>query len=81
MLEKLFGPSWRTSLAGYLTLLQTAFQQVIVEQGWPSTKEGWITFAGKIIVAIGFLSAKDGKVSNVPAELAVPAQTVKPVAD
>ncbi len=83
MLSRLFGPSWKTSLAGYLTLLQAAFQQVIVEQGWPQTEAQWITFGGKIVIALGLLSAKDGNVSNVPEELAtspkrIPAQSVEP---
>ena len=83
MLSRLFGPSWKTSLAGYLTLLQAAFQQVIVEQGWPQTEQDWVTFIGKIIIALGLLSAKDGNVSNVPEELAtspkrIPAQIVEP---
>jgi hypothetical protein len=83
MLERILGPSWKTSLAGYLTLLQAAFQQVIVEEGWPQTKQDWVTFIGKIIIALGLLSAKDGNVSNVPEELAtspkrIPAQIVEP---
>jgi hypothetical protein len=69
MFAKILGASWKTSLAGYAALLVTAAQQVFVEQGWPKTGSEWTAFCGKLILAMGLLSAKDGNVTNSPVPL------------
>ena len=74
MLNRLIGPSWKTSLAGWVTLVATAFQQVFVEHGWPKNEAEWTTFIGKLIIAYGFLAAKDGNVSNAPVAMVRPSK-------
>lgn len=66
LINKMLGPSWKTSLMGYLTLLGTAGYQVFVEQGLPSNSQEWFSFVGKLTIALGLLNAKDSNVTNAP---------------
>jgi hypothetical protein len=66
MLERMFGASWRTSLTMYLLAIIGVAQEVIKDNGFPTTALGWMTIVGSILVGIAGRLAKDANVSNAP---------------
>jgi len=60
----MLGSSWMTSAVGYVVIVLTVAQQVFVEQGLPSSTDGWLKFAGGIVTGVGIALAKDFNKSN-----------------
>lgn len=57
--------SWRTGLAGVLTALVTILPQIVYAiDGDPATITDWNTVVAGGIAAIGFLAARDNKVTS-----------------
>lgn len=70
------GSSPVTSIMGYIVILMTVVQEVIVEQGMPHDVAGWLKLVGGIITGVALRFAKDSNVSNAPTPTTV-AQPVK----
>lgn len=72
------GGSWITGTLGYIAIIATWLNQILVEQSIPKDGKGWITLIlGNIGGLIGIF-AKDFNRSNAPAPVAE-AKIIPPV--
>jgi hypothetical protein len=75
----IFGPSWRTTLWGYVIAILVAVADFFSANGDIShfKKEQWLALAAAVGIAVKGHFEKDKNVSNAPAPLTV-AQPVDP---
>lgn len=75
MLEKIFGPSWRTSVTGTLAVVcaGTDYAELL-----PEKYRSLLHLTCGVLVAFGLIAAKDKNVSHSPVDLATPAKVVAP---
>lgn len=76
-MSSILGASWRTGLTGYgEAVLLYVIAYIKDDNPLPTTKEGWVLFAGAILRVIFAYNTKDKQVTNSSIISTIPAHTV-----